>query len=478
MISLSLLPLLLLENAATASTYYLSDVGVRAMSRGGAFVAGADDISAQWYNPAALTRLHGMHFQLDVAGIKQQVYFDRADYPGIGPTVDGEPTDLITAPIQNTAPPLPIPHFGFIHDFGNPNLTVLLGFTTPYATDIKFPKGGAQRYSLEDSIVIHTFTGPAVAYKVTPQISLGFGTSWNYMIVGQEMQVALQVPFAPCDGQTEDPQCDVGFEAFTKDAKMFTWNLSAMVESQDQRFAAAIMFQPQIQYNATGWLKADFSNNLFYENGFILSETSEDDFVTVEATLPIIVRSGVLFRPEENLEVELSAVYEGWSVLQALHVRDVNMTIEMSDLLGDAEITDDITLPTNFQDSISLRLGWDWDISNRWSLRNGMLFESTGVKPAYMSPSLVDRNKYGLGVGGSWNPSPKWTFDAGLFGAFLGKWNNTGSKNRQLTVQVDPFGDEGAKVVEGRAVSDGIYRSSTWVGGVSVIHHFGQTDRW
>ena len=475
---ISLLSLLSLGSLSHASTYYLSDVGIKAMGRGGAFVAGADDISAQWYNPSALTRIHGTHFQFEVAGIKQQIYFDRTDYGGVGPKVNGEPTDLINEPIRNTAPPLPIPHFGLIHDFGNPNLTILLGFTTPHATDIRFPKGGAQRYSLEDSVVIHTYTGPAIAYQVSPRLSLGFGTSWNYMIVGQEMQVALQVPFEPCNGTTEDPQCDVGFEAFTKDASMFTWNASATIESLDKRFAAALMFQPQIQYNATGWLKADFSNNLFYESGFVESATVEDDYITVQATLPTIIRSGLLYRPLEDLEIELSCIYEGWSVLQALTVQDVNMTIEMSDLIGDAEITDDITLPTNFQNSYSLRLGWDWDFSQEWSIRQGFLFESTGVKPAYMSPSLVDRNKYGMGVGGSWNPSPKWTFDAGLFGAFMGEWKNTNSQNRQLAVTVDPFGDEGAKVVDGRPVSDGVYRSSNWVGGLSFTHHFGQSDRW
>ena len=72
----SLVFFLLSGNGAQASTYYLSDVGIRAMGRGGAFVAGADDISAQWYNPSALTRMHGTHFQFDVMGVKQQIYFD------------------------------------------------------------------------------------------------------------------------------------------------------------------------------------------------------------------------------------------------------------------------------------------------------------------------------------------------------------------------------------------------------------------
>src|ERR1700691_3535901 len=37
---------------ARASGLYFSDRGVRPLGRGGAFVAGADDLGAIWYNPA------------------------------------------------------------------------------------------------------------------------------------------------------------------------------------------------------------------------------------------------------------------------------------------------------------------------------------------------------------------------------------------------------------------------------------------
>src|SRR2546422_3661748 len=39
---------------APAAGLYFSDRGVRPMGRAGAFVAGADDLGAIWYNPAGL----------------------------------------------------------------------------------------------------------------------------------------------------------------------------------------------------------------------------------------------------------------------------------------------------------------------------------------------------------------------------------------------------------------------------------------
>ena len=52
-----LVALLAFSSNAQASGYYTSDVGVRSFSRGGAYVAGCDDLLALWYNPAALTRM-------------------------------------------------------------------------------------------------------------------------------------------------------------------------------------------------------------------------------------------------------------------------------------------------------------------------------------------------------------------------------------------------------------------------------------
>ena len=43
-----------LPSEASAAGLYFSDRGVRAVGRGGAFVAGADDLGAVWYNPAGL----------------------------------------------------------------------------------------------------------------------------------------------------------------------------------------------------------------------------------------------------------------------------------------------------------------------------------------------------------------------------------------------------------------------------------------
>ncbi|HEX4513004.1 MAG TPA: hypothetical protein VH054_05690, partial [Polyangiaceae bacterium] len=53
------LAIALVSPAAHAGGLYFSDRGVRPLARGGAFVAGADDLGAMWYNPAGLVDAQG-----------------------------------------------------------------------------------------------------------------------------------------------------------------------------------------------------------------------------------------------------------------------------------------------------------------------------------------------------------------------------------------------------------------------------------
>src|SRR5215475_5945710 len=83
------------SSVADAAGLYFSDRGVRPLGRGGAFVAGADDLGAIWYNPAGLSEAGSslladfswLHFTADVTrrtqitdsgGTYHQYSFDQA----------------------------------------------------------------------------------------------------------------------------------------------------------------------------------------------------------------------------------------------------------------------------------------------------------------------------------------------------------------------------------------------------------------
>ena len=72
--TLFLAGLMATASTADAAGYYMSDVGTRGMSRAGAFIAGVDDLSAQYYNPAALIGSGG-HGCISATAVRQPIEF-------------------------------------------------------------------------------------------------------------------------------------------------------------------------------------------------------------------------------------------------------------------------------------------------------------------------------------------------------------------------------------------------------------------
>ena len=115
LLGLAVLSSALAATSAEAAGLYTADRGVRALGRGGAFVAGADDLGAIWYNPAGLADA-GTTLFIDLAWMNFSSEFKRktqvTDASGTVRTYDYPKVD-------GTTPFLPIPTLGGSYAFGD-----------------------------------------------------------------------------------------------------------------------------------------------------------------------------------------------------------------------------------------------------------------------------------------------------------------------------------------------------------------------
>lgn len=498
---------LLMTPRADAAAYYFTDIGVRSFSRGGAFVAGADDLTALYYNPAALTRLKRPQVMLNVAGVQQFVSFERAQIDGAGPLVRGpdrtvegwgDPTNVQFEAIKNNAPAYVIPHFGASSRFGTKNTTFAIGFYPPYAPDLAYDEDGPQRYSLIDVMVIQTALGPSVAHQFNDWISVGAGVAWNVLLAEQELKISVpfhnsQVGIPEIDPETnelkvpigdptpnEDPLNDVGFEFAAADWQGLSWNAALMIEPPEQNWAWALMVQPPVSFSATGTMNADFSNHILHTEGaagdqIIVSKTVSDDEVKLEITMPLIIKTGFAFRPTDRSEIELAGVWQNWSSIDQLTITDLNLQVDLNGehtvpaaSMPDVVITDDVILPAGYRDAWSLRLGGQQDLGDNFTLRTGVFYEISAIPGATQSVSLIDGNKIGYGLGGGYRASDNWTFDFGLSQSFLSPTEVTDSEVKQISVDA-MTGD----FLEGTTIGNGTYKSSTLIFGGGITWEFG-----
>lgn len=440
--------LTLVSLPAHASGYFSLDNGIRALGRGGAYAVGADDLSAQYYNPAALSHIDGPVAQLSLAAVHQLVTFDRLDSP-----------DYAFDPVKNSALPFIVPNIGVASKLGTEDLTLAVGLYTPYAPTYKYPEDGGQRYSLIEAMMVATTVGPSASYRVGDILSLGAGVGWSVLAVDQSLKTSIS------DLPTDNPAFDTMFEISVLDPFALAWNAGFIIEPEDGPFAIGASITGPTAFEARGSVTGDFTENELYTGEGALAKVIEtpsasDDDATLALTLPMVIKAGVVVRPSDTVELEVDFVYQMWSVLQEFVITDFEMTIETT---GEPMVvTDDVGLPANMNNAWSVRAGTEIDTSEKVALRLGTFYESSAVDDSYRSVFMPDAPKLGYGLGASWVAHDRWTLDFGLSQAFAFKSELTRSLAYQVRVESD--GDVGS----GTTVGNGDFGFVTTIFGLSA----------
>ena len=156
----------LLEHAS-AGGLVLPTRGVRPTARAGAFVAGADDLGAIYFNPAGLGaggETSGTTFLFDTGYVGNRSSYHR---------IDSGLNDVGT--VENEAPGLPIPTMAIGFHL-NEKTTIAMGAYTYYLGLSKYPETGGQRYTLVDQSETKLgIVEIAAAHQISKHLRVGIG---------------------------------------------------------------------------------------------------------------------------------------------------------------------------------------------------------------------------------------------------------------------------------------------------------------
>lgn len=382
---------------ANAGGFYVTDRGVRAMGRAGAFVAGADDQHAIWYNPAGLAFAEN-GFLLDVTYLAYDQNYTRE--------TGGQMLD----PVHARPAPLVIPTLVVNHNFGLRDWMFAAGLFAPNAVITSYPETqtAPQRYSvvsLEGSIL--AIGGLWAAYKPRSDFSIGLGIQ---ALVGSfASRMVLSGCPATITCQPEDPEWDAS--AQVQAGPIFAPSANLGVRWVPSRYVAlGISGQLPFWVDAPATLQVRLPSASFYDGA-----TVNGNRASVQFTMAPIIRAGVEVRPDPSTHVELAFVYEGWSIhdrIALTPVRDDAQPhgIQIANTRG-VGIYDvgPTSIARNFQDTYSIRLGAERHqrIGEHTILspRLGFAYETSATAPEYTSVLTFDTNHFLLtaGLGFTWN---------------------------------------------------------------------------
>ncbi|MCU0663785.1 MAG: outer membrane protein transport protein [Myxococcota bacterium] len=475
--------LLLLPLSVAAGGLEFPDLGTTAIGRGTAFVARADDPSAFYYNPAGLSKRPGFFYLLGANLVFQDLTFTRSgsgrdipvsdnlakwdpalDYSN-GP--EGEPFK----PTSSEAKMGPAPMLVLGYNFELPKEQVLgisLGLLTPSAFGApKYPKDGSQRYVLTEANFLLAYPGIGLSYSMNRFLRIGAVFMSGMAILHQSQAVRLQ-PQSGDPDYNEDAGGDAYLKVEAKDHFIPTAVFGVMSNPFDFLEVGASLKLPA-KVEAEGTLKLTPPTDDFPEAALLPGMNK----LTLAQQFPLVLRVGARYI-HPRFDVELDIVWENWSSLKGFDV-DNTATVHLDDDHGDIDLPD-TSIPKNFRDTVSVRLGGDVEVLPEvLALRLGAYYQ-TSAYPKNNDTFSVDfpyGQQIGLGGGLTWHAVSWLDVVAGYMHVFQPDVVVKEGKVQQMGPPVQDVKDGVAGDFNiGSVVNNGKYELSLNVVGLTLEGHF------
>ncbi|MDW7773721.1 MAG: outer membrane protein transport protein [Desulfobulbaceae bacterium] len=354
--------------------------GAKAGGMGSAFVAVADDPSAILHNPAGIARIKGNVMYGGTTAVFPYTSFE-------DPAGNEEETDF-----QIFFPS----HLFHTFDFQLEDIVFGVGLYSPFGIGgRKWSDTGSIRfYSLESWIA--TFTvNPTIAYEVSPSIFVAGGI--DYMKAFNKAERAVdQSPAGAGDARLE-------LEA---DGDGWGYNLGLLFEPA-QNFRIGFAYRSSISVDFDGDLNLDriapSLQPLFGGSSFQTDIATESEF-------PEIYSLGFAYLPDKRLTLALDIEWVRWSSF-------FDARLDIRQEVPAAGLVDTRTL-LEWDDSLQIKLGVDYQLTPKNYLRGGYAYVPTAVPDNTIEPGNPDADSHNFSIGFGYQYQ-KWTADvfytAGIF---------------------------------------------------------------
>lgn len=311
--------------------------------------ATADDAVTAAMNPAGLTRLHETEW---VGGI--QAFYTASDFNTSAQSVGGSSSN-------SSSSSLAIPALYYARPV-NEALTLGASLTVPSGLGSNPGDSTPARYVLEKWTLGYASLTPAAGYRVNEKLSFGAGVNFNYALYDYQTAV-FNGPGQP-DGKMElrDSSFGVGFQ------------LGALYElTPATRFGLTYTSATTSHFSSTPEL-----SGLTAQREALLPAGIRSSPVTLDSKFPQNVGAGVWHEFADGKSASLDAIWVNFSQFGLSSATLGSQSIEVDN--------------QRYNDIWAASAGLKWPLNQKWALRLGAAYASSGVDAQNRSFSLrLDR---------------------------------------------------------------------------------------
>jgi len=371
---------------AHAAGFALYEQGISGMGNAYAGAAAvAEDATTVWWNPAGMARLgKGTHIAVGGAAILPSWKFsNNGSVPALGsnPALNGnggDAGDTAFVPSAFFAMGLtPVWSFG-------------VGLSVPFGLKTEYDPTWIGRFQGIKSEVKTVNVNPAVSYKVSEALSLGFGINYQHGQVDVLTGVNLAAVSPGLEGQNK----------ISVDGDAWGFNAGALFNLAPAT-RVGVHYRSSLDYSLEG--NTTFSG--VPAGVQAANPNARDGNVKLDLKTPDNLAVSVAHRINDQLDLLADVTWWHWSRIKSQPVVRTDGPVSGATLS---------TLTFNFDDTYRLSVGANYKLSQPWTLKVGLAYDQTPVPNAESrTVRLPDSDRYWFSLGAKYQASRNGAIDFG-----------------------------------------------------------------
>lgn len=365
--------------------YAIRHQTAKALGLASATIAGINDPSAVYYNPAALSEVEGNQILINGSYINVLSSMENSGRKA----VDKHDDNLLAALFINYH----IPSTDLTLGFGS---YAPFGLATTYERDFT-------RFAALRSEIRTLYVTPALSWHPSRFLSVGAGLSFVHSSALLSRSLCFDfiggcvTPGGPLEGRIR----------VTDTANAFTYNLGVLIKPNDR-------LKLGFSYRARADLRFDKANVKF--GGPFTPTTVKADVRPVP--LPPVINIGLFWQINPSWGAEFVYEYTRWS-----EFKRVSAFFSPVPTFFGAPISS-FSLPQNWKNTSTLRLGSFYRLNENFEIRGGMAVDETPIPNRTLTPAIPGADLLTLNAGIGYKME-KFTIDLGYMAVFY--------KNRKIS---------------------------------------------
>ncbi|MDT8286199.1 MAG: outer membrane protein transport protein [Elusimicrobiales bacterium] len=351
---LAILIVTIMAANAGAAGFRQANQGAAANGMGNAFTAVANDATAVWYNPAAITDLPGTNVTLG------SVF--------VAPVTSHKQGAVIDEPESKVHP---LPHFYATRKL-NEKWAIGVGVNPPYGLSTEWDKTNSlTREVATESALKAIYTNINGAYKVNENLSVSLGASFVYL----DATMNKKIEFA---GNNIE-------QTLEGDGTSGGWNLAAMYKWNKWNFAAN--YRSLVKVGIDGKINLPTSGALAVSKPTATNQTGRTTI-----TLPDTLQIGTAYKPNDSWTFSAEADYTNWTTYRKLVI----------DYKQDDGNWNKTTETKNWRSVWAFRVGGEHKLNENWKLRAGAYYDLSPISNSYFETRNPGSDRLAFSIGAGW----------------------------------------------------------------------------